>query len=336
MIRSMVDSKVSAAFVQSVENGVQSIVYLPEGNHQITATKNGQPAKLDVSVDSECLAYFAQDLTDRQSQNVRPFAGFDHKPGPASFIPLEFRYEDGLGLVLDVEWTSAGKEAIEGKTYSYFSPTFLLGKDNKPIGLPDNGEIGSLVNDPAFQSIPRIAANSTLETMKELLEALIELGLVSNDVEPENALESAKAYVGELKKKAEEKTVIEAPNQDEVMAARVAAESALVEANSTIAALRQENDGLKQSLESHRDAEIESVIAEAVQAGRIAPQDEQTVSFWKSSIKANPEAVHALRAIPGKDLTTPVIKKRAEQSPTASLKGIEKVEAAFKAQSQES
>ena len=68
-------------------------------------------AKRKVTVDESILAAFASDLQARQSRNVRPFAGFDHKAGPASFIPKEFRYESGVGLVLDIEWTQAGKSA---------------------------------------------------------------------------------------------------------------------------------------------------------------------------------------------------------------------------------
>ncbi len=152
----MSGTKVTAAF-QSELTQVESIVYLPEGKHQISASKGGKPAVLTVDVNESILASFREQLKERQESNVRPFAGFDHKTGAASFIPQEFRYESGVGLVLDVEWTQAGRAAIDGKDYSYFSPTFLVDDNGTPIGLPKRGEIGSLVNDPAFEEIPRIA-----------------------------------------------------------------------------------------------------------------------------------------------------------------------------------
>ena len=150
---------VTAAFTQSLDSEVGSIVFMPEGKHSITASVDGRAKTVDVEVDSRVLASFQEDLEKRKESNVRPFAGFDHKTGAASFIPLEFRYEDGVGLVLDIEWTKAGREAVEGKDYSYFSPSFLM-KDGIPLGLPKRGEVGSLVNDPAFEDIPRSAASN--------------------------------------------------------------------------------------------------------------------------------------------------------------------------------
>lgn len=317
--------KVTAAFAQSVDQTIGSIVYLPEGRHTINASQGGKPVTLDVEIDESILSAFRDGLQERQAQNVRPFAGFDHAVGAASFIPLEFRYEAGTGLVLDVEWTKAGQEAIEGKDYSYFSPTFLVDKNGKPKGLPVRGEIGSLVNDPAFSEIPRIAASDQTEIMKDILEALIELALVPSDTQPENAMEAARAYIGKMKPESEVTAA--------VSAARAEIDGELVQARSTIADLQGQVEALRSEADKARDKEIEAEIAAAVEAGRIAPQDEATVNFWKSALKSNADAVSALRAIPAKDLTTPIIANRTEAPPAApELKGIEKVEAAFKAQ----
>jgi phage I-like protein len=48
---------------------------------------------------------------------------------------------------------------VEGRDYSYFSPSFQIGADGAPAGLPDNGAIGALVNNPAFRDMQRIAAS---------------------------------------------------------------------------------------------------------------------------------------------------------------------------------
>ena len=238
-----------------------TIVYLPEGEHEISATVNGKPARRKVLVSEKVAAAFDRDLKARQSANVRPFGGFDHKSGPASLIPQAFRYESGLGLVLDVEWTEAGRKAIEGKDYSYFSPTFLLDKQGNPIGLPKRGAIGSLVNDPAFEEIQRIAASFNPDTI--MIEHLIELGLVEAGHDPETA---------------------------------------------------------------------ENAVAEAVQAGRIPAQDEETKAFWLDQIKANPAAVKALAAIPANEALKAelIAGKRAEEP--EPLKGLELAQAAFKAE----
>ena len=187
---------VTAAFQSALSADEGTIVFLPEGQHRISATVGGKPKTVDVSVDASVLAAFEEDLAKRQAANVRPFGGFDHRAGAASFIPKSFRYEEGVGLVLDVEWTAAGRSAIEGRDYSYFSPTFLLSAAGVPYGLAPRGEVGSLVNDPAFEEIPRIAAS---HTNPNPMEQLIELGLVEASCAPESAVETAKAALATLR-----------------------------------------------------------------------------------------------------------------------------------------
>jgi phage I-like protein len=61
--------------------------------------------------------------------------------------------------MLELLWTHSGKQSVEGRDYSYFSPTFQIDPDGSPSGLPDNGAIGALVNNPAFRDMQRIAAS---------------------------------------------------------------------------------------------------------------------------------------------------------------------------------
>lgn len=134
------------------------IVYMPEGEHFINAFIGGRQK---VIVDRSCLDGLQRDLTLKLTQNVRPVCYFDHKTGPASFIPASFDYMDGVGVILKGEWTESGKKAVLGRDYSYFSPAFKLNMATcRPVGLePDDIEVGSLVNDPAFENIARIAAS---------------------------------------------------------------------------------------------------------------------------------------------------------------------------------
>ena len=133
------------------------IVYMPEGDHFINASIGGRQK---VIVDRSCLEALQRDLALKLTQNVRPVCYFDHKTGPASFIPASFDYMDGVGVILKGEWTESGRKAVLGRDYSYFSPAFKLNTATcRPIGLePDDIEVGSLVNDPAFENIARIAA----------------------------------------------------------------------------------------------------------------------------------------------------------------------------------
>jgi hypothetical protein len=320
--------KVSAAFQSEVGTLESSIVYLPEGKHRITASVGGKPKTVDVEIDSRIIASFSEDLSKRLEQNIRPFAGFDHQNGPASFIPREFRYEEGVGLMLDVEWTEAGRKAIEGRDYSYFSPTFLISTNGIPTGLAPRGEIGSLVNDPAFAEIPRIAAAYTPTNM---IEQLIELGLVDESQDPESAMEVAKNYLANLRESASV-----AEKVDEVEAAKASASENYAKLEAELASAMEENKKLKENMAEKAMASAEIAIEEAVKAGRIAPQDDATKSFWLSSIIANPEALNALNAIPVNPVLSgqTVLAGRSESAPQEiELKGLARVEAAFKSQS---
>jgi hypothetical protein len=316
----MASELISASFQTEVDSLVESIVYLPEGTHEIAATVNGKPAKRKVTIDDRILASFATDLQSRQSRNVRPFAGFDHKAGPASFIPKEFRYESGVGLVLDVEWTQAGKSAVEGKDYSYFSPAFLL-RNGIPTGLPTHGEIGSLVNEPAFEAMEKIAASHTQTTME--IQPLIDLGLVPADTAPEAALELAQAALAELRTQAAENVQAAANHASEL--------ESITAARDTLA---NEVETLKASLAKIDDEAADNVVAEAVSAGRIAPQDDKAKAFWKAQIKADKANVEILNSIPAKPVNgeTVLAGKVEGEAKETELTGIAKVEAAFKAQ----
>ncbi len=318
--------KIYAAFQSEVASLENCIVYLPEGKHRISATVGGKPKTVDVEIDSRIGAAFAEDLTKRLEKNIRPFAGFDHESGPASFIPIEFRYEEGVGLLLDVEWTEAGRKAIEGRDYSYFSPTFLVSSNGIPTGLAPRGEIGSLVNDPAFEEIPRIAAAYNPTTM---IDQLIELGLIDESQDPETAMEVAKLNLANLRESAS------VGNADEEKIVESNMHYAKLEAE--LASAMDENKKLKEGMAEKAMASAEIAIDEAVKAGRIAPQDDASKAFWRSSIIANPEALNALNAIPVNPVLTgqTVLAGRSESAPQEiELKGMARVEAAFKAQSQ--
>jgi len=289
----MASELISASFQTGIDSLSESIVYLPEGQHEISATVNGKAAKRTVTIDDRILASFADDLQSRQSRNVRPFAGFDHKAGPASFIPKEFRYEKGVGLMLDVEWTQAGKSAVEGKDYSYFSPAFLL-RNGIPTGLPTHGEIGSLVNEPAFEAMEKIAASHTQTTMD--IEQLVTLGLVPADTAPEAALELAQAALAELRTQAAENVQAAANHTAELETVTAARDT-----------LAGEVETLKASLAKVDDEAADKAVAEAVQAGRIPAQDDKAKSFWKAQIKADKGAIEILNAIPTKLINGEVV-----------------------------
>jgi phage I-like protein len=315
---------VTAGFGNEIESQTGSIVYLPEGVHQIQATVNGKPQKRTVTVDQRVLASFSEDLASRLARNVRPFAGFDHVAGPASFLPKEFRYEPGTGLVLDVEWTSAGKAAIEGKDYSYFSPNFLL-MNGIPSGLAGHGEIGSLVNEPAFEAMEKIAASHQTNTMD--IKQLVELGLVPEGQDPASAMEVAKAALATLREES-----VAAAHAETIQAQLDAAVAEKDAAEGQVADLTKKVEDLTTAADAAEDSSIEATIADAVTAGRIAAQDDTSKAFWRKSIKADKAAIAILHALPTKPINGEVILAGKADKQVNNLKGIARVEAALKNQ----
>jgi len=274
-----------------------SIVYLPEGTHQIEATVNGKPAKRNVTVDERILASFQADLDRRMAENVRPFAGFDHKTGPASMIPTAFRYQQGVGLILDGELTEAGQTAIKGRNYSYWSPSYLM-RNGVPIGLSANGEIGSFVNDPAFRSIERIAASHT-ETTMDITETLAELGLAEANHTAEEAVAAAKVSLATLRESAS--TV------ESVTAAHSSASQEIERFKGEIETVKASLTTAQTELQAFREKEAEAVkaanaelIQAAVNRGAIPSQDTAAKDFWSKSLESDPTgAKAALAALPG-------------------------------------
>ena len=277
----------SQAVPLSVEsNGGQAppaIVFLPEGEHLVYAKSH--PQGKFVSVDRSCLAGLQASLERMKSGNVRPVLYFNHEVGAAAALPSSLDYVEGIGLVLFVEWTEEGKKAVEGKTYSYFSPHVLIDSEGRPVSFVEKRtEIGSLTNEPAFRTIHRIAASAAplpLEARDDLILStpvsrqdektkqkkqqptsmikLVECGLLTaSEAQEENACETAKAKVSELKKKADQ------------------ADSTQAELDAT----KEEVEALKAS----QSQCVASLVDKAVLQGKIAPKDEATKKFWTNAL----------------------------------------------------
>lgn len=148
------------------ENAPQFIPYMPAGAHVIHATVNGEPGCARVYVDASACARLNADLAElweaaRRREHARPVLYFDHKQGEAAAFPRRFVWDDERGILLEIaEWTAAGRAAVEGSNYGYISPAFRLSReDGQVLGLVPGVEVGSLVNDPAFERIDPIVDN---------------------------------------------------------------------------------------------------------------------------------------------------------------------------------
>lgn len=171
---------ITASFTSNVtKDAPGEIVYIPLGSNRINATIGGKPGVVTVRVmpdKGHAIAEKLQaSLAQRLTGTVRPRLAFDHsRTGPASGHPESFRFDTERGIMLSAAWSNSGRAAIEGGDYGYFSPTFLIANDGTPSGLPDKGEIGSLVDEPAFRAIGLIAASESQQenNMESIYSAL--------------------------------------------------------------------------------------------------------------------------------------------------------------------
>lgn len=266
---------ISAALAAAIGDGApDEIVFLPEGKHEITPWVDGKPQPVVVNVPPargvEIAASLQTALEARQKSNVRPWFDFEHKRGAASALPKSFRYEPGKGVMVAVDWTRAGREAIEGRDFSYLSPVFLLGDDGIPDGLPERGPLAGILNEPAFREIPRIAASDAADhhpieppaTMSKLIFAAL-------------AISAAHADAETLAVQAIDKLKVEA-----------------TDAKAEAARLKTENEALTNKVEASdqaaataRKERASTLVQAAVADGRIAPNDTDKQDKFRSKIE---------------------------------------------------
>lgn len=139
------------------------IMYMPAGKSTIRASVNGEPKKISVNVTAATANVLQSSLAHLLAEPVEPFIDFDHQSMAAAAVPRAFTWTQE-GVMLSLDWTSAGKKAVEGKDYRYFSPTFLLSEAGDPTSLPDTGPVGALTNNPAFRRMKRITASEDAST----------------------------------------------------------------------------------------------------------------------------------------------------------------------------
>lgn len=235
---------------------------MPGGRNDLVATNptTGKSRRVQVEVTRELAEVFQAQLAQRLSRNVRPFIGFDHSKGPAAALPKAFAWDDDLGLMLELEWTASGAEAVTGRNYSYFSPTWRQApKATRPSGLPLDGEIGSLTNDPAFENIQRLAAAKYQSTMTD------------------HEIETLQADAARL------------------TAERDTAQSQVTTLTSERDALLAERDALLAERDSLRQAEADTLAANAARDGRIAEGERPR---WAEALVRDPAARDLLAALP--------------------------------------
>lgn len=274
------DSTVTASFASESLDGKapNAIVFFPKGSNTVRAKDSyGKPTTVTVNATAELAGVLNAQLQEARNAAMtgtasRPYIDFGHQRDRAAAIPTEIYWDEEKGVMASVEWTKSGREAIEGKDYSYFSPEFIPTANNQASLFLPFRPIGGLVNAPAFQTIGPIAASLTeQESMKNIISKLKQFGVQITDDADETVVCSA----------------LEAKlTQDK---------NDLATVNASIASFeKKEADAVAAALA----AEADKVVSAALADGKIKADAKET---WQKAFIANRETVTAqLASIPAK------------------------------------
>lgn len=155
----------------------EEIMVMPGGVHRISATQGSKAVAVTVQVDRNSAAKLQQALEAHQAASAhRPWFDFDHDHDSASGWPLAFFWKEkpAPGVYARVEWSRSGAEAITGKEYRAFSPSFYVDDESatpaRVTGAPLT--MGGLVNSPAFDKILPLWAKQAQGPAKQPLTTL--------------------------------------------------------------------------------------------------------------------------------------------------------------------
>ncbi|MCC5808398.1 MAG: hypothetical protein JJU00_18870 [Opitutales bacterium] len=156
---------ISAASAAGPPDDIQ---YMPPGRHTIHATRDGEPVTVEVEVDQQTAQTLDQFLRRRlalaaQGLEDRPYFDLNHDDREASAWPVRFYWAGSDpktgGVRAKVEWTGAGVDAIDKRTFRRFSPTFHVDDaTGRVTGSETN--MGGLVNRAAFKRIAPLFARA--------------------------------------------------------------------------------------------------------------------------------------------------------------------------------
>jgi phage I-like protein len=282
----------------------EDIQYLPPGTHNITATKNGKPAELTLEVDAQT-ANLLQKSFDKitAGDKEQVFIDFNHDDGEASGWVTGFYWAgadpDTGGVRAKVEWTNAGEEALQGRNFRKFSPTFTLNSKGEIEGTTLNA--GGLVNRPAFKDITPIVASDgeyqkTDSNMAEIIEEKKKEEVIGQDDSKKKEEVTAQEQLAEVKK------------ENETLKAKIKA--------------------LEDDKKKEQEVAAQSAVDKATEDGRIAPKDEKVKAKWVSILESDPSAIELLNALPVNPALLRVVQAKRQEDGAIDTNGEAQMRAA--------
>lgn len=300
----------------AIGQGVPDVImWMPGGVHEIRATQSGRPVTKTVLVDA-ATARVAQAALAAMQPPRRAWLDFNHDGAAASGRPLEFFWSDAPqpGVYARVEWSTRGIEALQGREYRDFSPSFYVDASTpaRVVGVPNC--MGGLVNDPAFRAIRPVVAKhhpdpNPMNKSKQLIQLLSAItalqaernvlaartdgdhaaAIAAKDTEINAKLSEANRLRSELETSPGGSVTVEITDASEALAAK----------DADIASLRQQVQKVEAELEASRSKEHEAAIQAAIARGAIGSKDEAVLARWRSTLKSTPDSIQLLNALQG-------------------------------------
>ncbi len=235
---------------------------------------------------------------------------FSRAPAAGWIKGLEFVEGEGL-YATGVRWNDDAKAEIEARKFQYISPVIII---EKATGVIQQLHSAALTNRPRTKSMPKLIAASDIRsgqdeetpesesqlakvialldldaeaTLEEVLAAVISTLEAGAAPEGEPEAEEASARAAELAK-----AIGCSKNELRGEVQKLVLRSANYEGLS--ARVKRLEGELRQRCKIERDREVQTLISEQIEAGRILPDDEKTLSAARKLAETDPEGFTAI------------------------------------------
>jgi hypothetical protein len=334
-------------------------MFMPAGVHFCSLSRGGKPLDIVVNVTQSAASALQAQLTAVSSRSAhKPFLDFNHRREAASFWPSAFAWKESPqpGVYVRGEWSKTGKEAVEGKSYRAFSPTFhtdaeirakktlngpewsiaanARGSEANPAEIicePNAGLcFGGLVNNPAFEAIRPLTARRA-ENQLPTAGAVGSQNQKNkngapappNNMRTLEQIQADKAALEARQSQLEAKiTALEAQSGDTNAAIQlIEAKGELKELalQKELAAAREKNVALEAAETKRREENADRAVERLKLAGKIAMLDKDMAAQYRQKFINDPSLIELMA---GKETAQPGLDaRRTPASPSLDGQG---------------
>jgi phage I-like protein len=277
------------------------IVWLPAGEHQISAGTSKGGSWTGAVKATEAGARAAQaSLLRTIAAGRAAWIDFNHEDGKAAGWIKSFEWDPSRGILANVEWTPGGLEALKGKEFRSFSPTFTLNRETSEVsGLWEGHAAGGLVNAPAFgAAMPALAAR---------LAGAESTASTASGGSPDNPNTMP----------TDQSNTVLASNGTQP-ASDATTHAASLTSDAIVASLKNDIDALKARELALRKRAAKSAVDVAVARGAIKKEDTALQARWTALLETDEQNAELLAALPGTEKPAAVIVEVGASAPATA------------------